>query len=623
MRAHVLVLLLALTLTTKAAAQALPGQPVQPGQPNFPQPGQPPLTQPRLSRTPELTPAARVTSIRVSPDSAMVDAGACQQFTAEARNPSNGVESVPFTFALSNADAFQIGSDGLVCSKEGLPESARTFVTVGVAGSQVTATAALISRAAPPPPPPPSQGYVGGRGGTVFRQKSPGDRTLTAVPTGPFGGPDSLVRGLSAISVRPLEARVSWTPFINGTGYAIMRDGQIISGYTPIQGSTFTDNGVRPGFHGYSVIASLTMPDGTKTGTSPRALTTATVTVKGYPAHQLAWLNRPNGPGSGPESQHYYQSIGAIPNKDTFTKWLQANRFPDAPPNHAELHSVYFNSLDLEFGRDMHCVETSRDKYGSVHLYARANNLGLAEGEVIIGAACWVANHGPEPGTTDFPNPTRALAEAGAGTNPFAIVAMEWKQGEGVKFYAFGRNGQLVTAAALDSEGPKFVPNACLACHGGLFDSQNGRVEGGAFLPFDMSTFRLRPDDPRGGYLPYDFAKLNALVANTREGNDAITAFIAGLNQQGENYVPASWAGKEELYRQVIKPYCRTCHLAVRPDVIASAQQFQNLSGRLQALLCNSGTMPHAEVPFKRFWTSTNPYAPALLKASVGITCGE
>ena len=60
-----------------------------------------------------------------------------------------------------------------------------------------------------------------------------------------------------------------------------------------------------------------------------------------------------------------------------------------------------------------------------------------------------------------------------------------------------------------------------------------------------------------------------------------------------------------------------------RSDVIASAQQFQNLSGRLQALLCNSGTMPHAEVPFKKFWTSTNPYAPALLKASVGITCGE
>ena len=241
----------------------------------------------------------------------------------------------------------------------------------------------------------------------------------------------------------------------------------------------------------------------------------------------------------------------------------------------------------------------------------------LTASEVIIGAACWVANHGPEPGTTDFPNPTKALAEVGEGKNPFAIVAMEWKVGQGVKFYAFGRDGRLVTAAALDSEGPKFVPNACLACHGGLFDPQAGEVQGAAFLPFDVSTFRLRSD------LPYDFAKLNALVANTREGRDAITEFVDGLNREGDHYVPVSWAGKEDVYRQVIKPYCRTCHLAVRPDVIASAQQFQGQSTRLQAVLCNIGSMPHAEVPFKRLWSSPDPYAPGLLKAALGISCGS
>jgi hypothetical protein len=599
MRANVLALLL-LVHAAGAAAQALPGRT-----------GQPTLNEPRRLDGPTLSPAALVSSITVTPDSAVVDAGACQQFTAQASGPTGTVENVAFTFAIANASAFQGDGNGAVCAMAGLPESARTTVTVAVPGSQVTATATLVARPAYQHP------------ATRFRQKGYGETINTSAPTGPTGTATSPIPNFAGVSIRPLEARLSWTPFVNATGYTVMRDGQIISGYQPIRGSTYVDTGVAPGQHGYSVLASLTLQDGRQVITAPSSLTTILVDVLNYPPHQVAWLARPNGPGSQQESQRYYQAIGAIPDKDTFDKWKQRNLFDAAPLNHAELRSVYFNSVDLEFGRDMHCVEHKRDRFGTIGLYPRANNLGLAEGEVIVGAACWVANHGPEPGTTGFPNPTKALAEAGEGKNPFAIVAMEWKAGAGVKFYAFGRDGRLVTAAALDSEGPKFVPNACLACHGGLFDSEAGQVHGAAFLPFDMSTFRLRPDDPRGGYLPYDFAKLNALVANTREGRDAITEFIDGLNREGDHYVPASWAGKEDVYRQVIKPYCRTCHLAVRPDVIASAQQFQAQAPRVQAVLCSIGSMPHAEVPFKKFWASTNPYAPALLKTMVNLSCGS
>jgi hypothetical protein len=233
--------------------------------------------------------------------------------------------------------------------------------------------------------------------------------------------------------------------------------------------------------------------------------------------------------------------------------------------------------------------------------------------------ACWVANHGPEPGTAQFPNPTRALAEAGAGSNAFAIVAMEEDPNSGARFYAFGRDGRLVRAAALDSDGPKFLPHACMACHGGTFDPETGRVSGASFLPFDVSTFQLRPNDPQ----TQAFSQLNTFIRGTRRNPDLITDLIDGMKASGDNYVPASWAGKEELYRQVIKPYCRTCHLAVRPDVIASAQQFLGMSAGLQRVICNIGSMPHAEVPFKKFWTSTNPHAPALLKAEAGISCGE
>jgi hypothetical protein len=182
------------------AAQLPPGQPGLPG---------------LLPNTPTLTNAARVASVTVSPDSAVVDAGACQQFTAEARNPGGGIESVPFTFTISNAQAFESDGNGSVCARAGLPESARTFVTVGVSGSQVTATAALVARAAPLPP---SRVAGTGRDGTLYQVEPPGDRGLTAVPTGPIGTADTPIPDLTAVSTRPFEARVSWTSGGGPTG---------------------------------------------------------------------------------------------------------------------------------------------------------------------------------------------------------------------------------------------------------------------------------------------------------------------------------------------------------------------------------------------------------------------
>ncbi len=573
------LLIAAFLRVTPLAAQHPPGQPGHPG---------------LVPSAPTLTTAARVASITVSPDSAVVEAGACQQFTAEARNPGGGIEAVAFTFAISNPNAFQGDGNGSVCANADLLESARTMVTVGVPGSQVTATAAFIARAARRP--------------LAGKQMSPGREILhTPMPTGPTGTANSPIPDLTAGSIRPFEARVSWTPFVNATGYIVRRNGEIITGYEPYRGgSTYVDNGVSPGFHGYSVAASLTLPDGTKTGTSPRALTTTTVVVRGYPPHQVPWLSRSNGPGSEQDASRYYDAVGARPRKDTFDKWWDENAFDRSWP--AELRATYFNSVDLEFGRDMHCKT-----FISI----------LGDNPDHNWYSCWVANHGPEPGTAGFPNPTRALADAAAGTNPFATVAME-KRGNGeVTFYAFGRDGRLVTSAALDSDGPKFVPHACMACHGGTFDPATGNVSGASFLPFDVSTFRLRPDDPRGPQLHQDFANLNAFVKSTRPRSALVTDLIDGMQRSGDNYVPAGWAGKEDLYRQAIKPYCRTCHLAVRPDVIASAQHFLGMRAGLERVLCTIGSMPHAEVPFKKFWTSTNPYAPALLKAEAGISCGQ
>lgn len=604
-RTGVMIVALATIAASSATAQ-------QPG----PQPGQPGRPIAREPRT--VDPAALVATITVTPVADTIDPGGCGQFIVAAFDGSNRPVSVPsFRLTVSDPARFQANEfGGGVCASAAGP-AATTQVTAGIPNSSVTGSATLTVRATPPAPRvPPS----GGGPRVAAPPRSP---ELTAVPPSPSVLATTPVAGFAAAAPRPFTAELSWQHLLGATGYLIWRDGQVVTRPEPLRaGTTFTDVSVTPGSRGYAIAAMFRRADGSEGLTEPRYLSTTSVVVRGLPKPAQPWLARPGGAGSEPAAQAYQRSWGY--ERGDLEAWKRSNRFGER----SEARAVYFNAGDLALGRDMHCAAYGRTSDGRDEVDPDAAWVNQSS------LACYVSNHGPRPGQAGFPNARAAIADAISQHQPFATVAMElWGGGAGqrghVRFFAFGEDGRAVTRVVLDGEGPKFMPDACLSCHGGRYDPVNGSVEGAAFLPFDVHSFQFSETDPQYSLAAQDavFRRLNDMVAQSRGDdwrypNDLITDFIAGLSQHGADYVPASWSKAPALYRDVVRPYCRTCHLAARPDVISSSDAFLSFKPRLELTLCGLFTMPHAEVPYKKFWASTNPSAPAVFASALNVKCG-
>jgi hypothetical protein len=353
------------------------------------------------------------------------------------------------------------------------------------------------------------------------------------------------------------------------------------------------------------------------------------------PAQQDAWLSfkfqSPNGlPGCGnystctelvnnAEATAYYNALGiANPSTYKFSDWLTLAGFTGANSNQIA-HAIYANKLDLQFGRDMYCVQ---------------------KGQTI---ACYVVNYGPAPFVNGAENPlwpdlSQALDDAHNHTHPpFATVAMIYdpaNTNNTVSFYVFANGAAsdpfdpttvpLVLQAALDAEGGKTVPRMCMSCHGGAYTKSTSnsaaQVHGAAFLPFDVFSFGLAANDQ--GQL--DFLNLNAFVLATNPP-PAIAEFINGTyadytagglgapfskTQVGTvvDFIPKTgWHDATDpsdpnikpaaIYGSVVRQYCRMCHLAQSQD-FSTYTKFRNSAALIEDYACSIGDMPHMEVPF-------------------------
>jgi hypothetical protein len=319
------------------------------------------------------------------------------------------------------------------------------------------------------------------------------------------------------------------------------------------------------------------------------------------------------------EALEYYTNIGMFssPNpltrKDTLSGWLNANGFPTG-----DVSAIYFNNLDLQFGRQMHCRE-------------------LTGG----GLACYVTNFG-SPGGPVQP----ALNEAIADVNEVATVTMEFDptiaegQPNRIKFYVYDAAGNYATRAALDSQGLKPVPHICLVCHGGIYDATDNDVIGGAFREFDVFGFEF---DEVHGFTKTNqeeaFRQLNAMVKatapNADNADDPIVDLIDGLYHPAsvevagavavDTYVPDdtadppnSWAVKPALYSTIVKKYCRACHVAQSSYIdFFNYGEFDGYKGSIDTDVCSSLEMPHAEAAFVNLWLSTDPAAAHYLADSI------
>lgn len=339
--------------------------------------------------------------------------------------------------------------------------------------------------------------------------------------------------------------------------------------------------------------------------------------------------------GDESTAQGYYTQIAGVKwsgqkcqgQKCTLAGWKSANGFGSG----TEVRAVYYNEGELGLARDVHCRQVNPVK-----------------------VACYVTNYG-----SSIPaDPLTALSDASAGRNPRETLAIEAarsfaQEGDtGFFVYSAAAGNPLSTSVALDNEGEKYVPNVCLACHGGEHSNQQNRFVGGTMLPFDVFTFSIlsrrgisltgktfsfvRRIGGAGDSYQETFRQLNGLVLDSRgrslhfggdpatpenpsptyEFGDPIRELIVGwysscnnlarpvngssLRQaQGciadDGYLPSGWTDKPQLYQTVFRRYCRSCHNAQDHGIEFTAwEQFKvwsqpNNLGGIARLVCNIG----------------------------------
>ncbi|MCC7361233.1 MAG: hypothetical protein IT317_17235 [Anaerolineales bacterium] len=324
-------------------------------------------------------------------------------------------------------------------------------------------------------------------------------------------------------------------------------------------------------------------------------LAAATVTLAGgglFPRNLNPFLSR-KGIGDATEAGQYYSVINA---PLTLADWKNAYFPPSGGSNRASAN--YYNAGDLGFGRAMHC-------------YEEANF-----------TACYVANHGLGAAA-----PAEISVQATiANTHQLPTVAMVYDylnngQPNDVTFYAYDVNGNLLTHVALDGEGDKYLPHLCLPCHGGTYNSTNNTVSDAQFLPFDLESFAY---SPTAGWTraaqTEQFRVLNAMVrnalpdakiANLLDGWYGGVAAVYNPNAVfNDDFIPAAYNGNaadQQMYSEVVKPYCRGCHMAQGYDLETPSQ----LDSAFNAVFVDRD-MPHAELTSHRFWTSPAPTLLAL-----------
>lgn len=325
----------------------------------------------------------------------------------------------------------------------------------------------------------------------------------------------------------------------------------------------------------------------------------------------------------------YYRSIGAVSGCDpqgrmqgaiSFDDWKKAHSFGPYNAGNTEVAATYVNERDLNLVRRMVATQTASN---SIAFYV-CNNPGpegrsQVEIDQVIGfgvaaerrVACVAMEHSPSPGVN--------------GGQPFT------------KFLTFGPDGSLIASVNLDQRGEKYMPGACVACHGGskigarFPESGNpSPLLGARFLPFDTGNylFSTHPDFTEAKQAQA-FRQLNDLVVATEGGFAAdtpTTRLVSGWYQKSPTdldkaFVPpvAGWtatADKAAFYQSVIGRSCRTCHTALGPSFDWDSQpaRFDSLDSGVRAHVCGAtadlatnASMPNALASLNRLLDPSSP----------------
>jgi hypothetical protein len=297
----------------------------------------------------------------------------------------------------------------------------------------------------------------------------------------------------------------------------------------------------------------------------------------------------------------------------------------EAPP------ATYFNKGDLGIGRKMSC------RYNPCP--------GSQE------TACYVENYGDELGNPFFTTDPEPSRKAIKENKPFATVAMvsrglmDADAANKVFFVVYDPSGKLQTGPApLDNRKHNTtIPGNCVGCHGATakYNRDKQEITAAYFLPFDLQHaldfYGTTSSDPLSRAAQEGkFKTLNRIIAKTDlytlshakallngfygEGQD-FDVNLAGkdwrLNTFKDDWAPNAWLNRSgrhprQLYRRVIAPYCRTCHISHDEKetprlAFGSHDDFNFYAAIIRVRACitdNKFIMPNAELTSHQFWAS-------------------
>lgn len=382
----------------------------------------------------------------------------------------------------------------------------------------------------------------------------------------------------------------------------------------------------------------------------------------------------------------YYAAIDPNNNEDTLDKWKSANGFGNLSTG-TETTVVVGDQKDLGYGRRITARRSNTATNGTYTIAVMVENYLVSpaayytysslnlDAAVVQDQRWHVGTNGIEFSASACTSSDSAIAFATCdSTIKFA------------KFYTFNpTTGQRLLAADLDGRGDKAMPGICITCHGGRGDPLTpaaGSPTGQPLFPWVGNSASAKRGDVQAhlqplivdsfgysttpGYTRADQeAKLktinewvlssypiaaatafpedaNRRVANGNEWNGTAANIIkAAYGGNGlpsatfsDTYLPTGWqastfgAPAENLYKTVVAPYCRTCHIqrgsnafgmddlnfdnyctlnAGVCDPAAFNSYFYGYATRIKAHVIDRGNMPLAKIVYQRFWNSPDP----------------
>ena len=330
------------------------------------------------------------------------------------------------------------------------------------------------------------------------------------------------------------------------------------------------------------------------------------------------------------ESRRFYETLGRSSTARvmvpmTLADWKQTYSFParqsdESLEDYRERAGIviYYNKNELGLGRELGCSEFEDGVDGA--------------GRTLIGVACYVTNYG-----LSFRDVRRSLKLAAEGTHPKNTVCITYRPsmepGYEIQFQVYGPQGHRQDWAQLDTMGPRANPHVCMNCHGGVYDEQRHLAKYARFLPMDPNVVVFaQAADAAGGEaaIPAGLTRagqeerirranfLSMATPLTPSQREMLLELYSGHPERPGTpsqavWYPAAWRGQrqhEDMFDQVFKPYCLTCHMAMQKGMDGSDLYTYGLFNTpaiiqrfpLHAVVCGKFGMPNAQTTSLNFW---------------------